>query len=56
MALTMKEGICTKCQSSLVNKRLVTLSKRGGGGFSGYAFEAYICQNCGFTEFYSEME
>ena len=56
LALTMKEGVCTKCQSALVNKRGVTISKRGGGGLSGYVFEAYICQKCGFTEFYSVLQ
>ena len=53
MAISMKEGICSKCQSALVSVKEVMLSKSGSAGMSGFIMSAYMCGNCGYTELYS---
>jgi len=48
------EKSCSKCNGNTKKEELVLQGKGGVLLSKGWKFNAYICQKCGFTEFYFE--
>ncbi|KXA96314.1 hypothetical protein AKJ37_05565 [candidate division MSBL1 archaeon SCGC-AAA259I09] len=47
-----ESGVCSRCGSNQYRKEQLKMSGKHGIIGRGYDFTAYICERCGFSEFY----